>query len=78
MRKASEESFPYGSKTICYIEHTKDKDIKWIKNHVQEKRDVYYRVKNESSKLYAVWPGEHRSDMFEIDDIELYGKAHIK
>ena len=39
---------------------------------------VYYRVKNEGSKLYAVWPGEYRSDLFEIDDIELYGKAYIK
>jgi len=79
MRKASEEEyFPYGSKLVCYIELTKDKEIKQIQNYVQEKRDIYYRVKNEGSKLYAVWPGKYYSDLFEIDNIELYGKTFIK
>lgn len=55
MRKVSEEEyFPYGSKLVCYIELTKDKELKQIQNYVQEKRDIYYRVKNEGSKLYAV------------------------
>ena len=39
---------------MCYIELTKDKEIRQIQNYVQEKRDVYYRVKNKGSKLYAV------------------------
>lgn len=79
MRKASEEEyFPYGSKLVCYIEFTKDKEIKQIQNYVQEKRDVYYWVKDEGSNLYAVWPGQYRSVLFEIDDIELYGKEYIK
>jgi len=80
MRKASEVEygFPYGSKLVCYIEHTKDKEINWVQNYAQEKRDVYYRVKNEGSKLYAVWPGQYKSDMFEIDNIELYAKEYIK
>ena len=79
MRKASEqEYFPYGSKLVCYIELTKDNEIKQIQNYVQDKRDIYYRVKNDGSKLYAVWPGQYRSDLFEIDDIELYGKEYIK
>ncbi len=80
MRKASEVEygFPYNSKLVCYIEYTKDKEIKQVPNYAQEKRDVYYRVKNEGSKLYAVWPGNYSSDLFEIDDIELYGKAYIK
>ncbi|CDC18222.1 unknown [Clostridium sp. CAG:306] len=80
MRKASvvEYGFPYGSKLVCYIEYTKDKEIRQIKNYIQEKRDVYYRVKNEGSKLYAVWQGQYSSDLFEIDDIESYGKEYIK
>lgn len=78
MRKASEEEyFPYDSKLVCYIELTKEKEIRQIQNYVQEKRDIYFRVKNEGSKLYAVWLGQYRSDLFEIDDIELYGKAYI-
>ncbi len=38
---------------MCYIELTKDKEIKQVQNYAQDKRDIYYRVKNESSKLYA-------------------------
>ncbi len=79
MKKASEQDFfPYDSKLVCYIEMTKDNELKQVQNYVQEKRGVYYRVKNEGSKLYAVWPGNYRSDLFEIDDIELYGKECIK
>lgn len=79
MRKASEQDyFPYGSKLVCYIELTKDKEIRQIQNYVKEKHDIYFRVKNEGSKLYAVWPGQYSSDLFEIDDIELYGKVYVK
>lgn len=46
MRKAFEEEyFPYDSKVVCFIELTKDKEIKQVQNYVQEKRDIYYRVK---------------------------------
>lgn len=78
MRKASEVEcgFPYGSKVVCYIEHTKDNEIKQVGNYVHEKQEVYHRVKNEGSKLYAVWPGQYRSDIFEIDNIEMYGKEY--
>ena len=79
MRKASEQDyFPYSSKLVCYIELTKDKEIRQIQNYVQEKCDIYFRVKNEGSKLYAVWPGQYSSNLFEIDDIELYGKEYVK
>lgn len=63
---------------MCYIELTKDKEISQVQNYVQEKRDVYYMLKNEGSKLYAVWPGKYSSDLFEIDDIELHGKEYVK
>ena len=50
MRKASEQDyFPYSSKLVCYIKLTKDKEIRQIQNYVQEKCDIYFRVKNEGS-----------------------------
>lgn len=78
MRKSSEVEygFPYGSKIVCYIEHTSDNRIVHIQNYAQQKRDVYFRVKSGESKLYAVWPGQYSSDLFEIDDIDEYGKAY--
>ena len=77
MRKATEaDYFPYDSKLVCYIELTKDGKMEQVQNYVAEKREVYSRVKSGKSKLYAVWPGQWRSDLFEIDDIDAYGKAY--
>ena len=79
MRKSSEvkgERFPYDSKHVCYIEKTKDGEIKQVGTYVNERRSVYYRVKYEGSTLYGVWPGEWTSDLFFIDDIETYGKEN--
>ena len=83
MRKASSvikenkyEEFPYTSKSVCFIEQTPDGKISQVPNYVSDKRAVYYRVKYEGSKLFAAWPGNWTTDLFEIDDIEAYGKAN--
>lgn len=77
MRKATEaDYFPYDSKLVCYIELTKDGKMEQVQNYVADKRSAYWRVKNKESKLYAVWPGQWRSDLFEIDNIDAYGKAY--
>ncbi|WP_325041453.1 hypothetical protein [Kribbella sp.] len=33
------------------------------------------RVRSGASRLYAVWPGKYRSDLFLIDDIDEYERA---
>ena len=83
MRKASEvdkrnkyEKFPYAEKDVCFIEQTSNGKIRQIEHYVDEKRSVYYRVKYEGSKLFAAWPGQWTTDLFEIDDIEAYGEAN--
>ena len=77
MRKATEaDYFPYDSNLVCYIELTKDGKMEQVQNYVADKRSVYWRVKNGESKLYAVWPGQWRSDLFVINDIDAYGKAY--
>lgn len=83
MRKASKvkegdgyKEFPYSGKSVCFIEQTPDGKIDQVHTYVDDMRAVYYRVKYEGSKLYAAWPGNWRTDLFEIDDIEAYGKAN--
>lgn len=83
MRKASDvdkrgeyDKFPYDSKHVCFIELKSDGTIEQVYNYVNDKRSVYYRVKYEGSKLYAAWPGQWETDLFEIDDIEAYGIAN--
>lgn len=83
MRKSSDvekeskyDQFPYESKSVCFIELKPDGTLDQVYNTVNERRSVYYRVKYEGSKLYAAWPGRWQTDLFEIDDIEAYGKAN--
>ena len=77
MRKTSEvDYFPYSARHLCYIEQDKDKEIKEVGTYVDERRSVYYRVKYEGSKLFCAWAGEWTTDLFEVDDIEAYGKEN--
>lgn len=72
MRSAKEAGcFPYSSKQVCYIEVFPDGQIRQLCNS-QEKLDAYFNAHCGSSKIIAVWPGQWRSDMFIIDDLEAY------
>lgn len=77
MRSAkNNDTFPYSSKLICYIEKTKDGEVKQIHNYFEEKSAAYKRAIEENSKIYAVWPGQYNSDLFEIDDLDAFADAH--
>ena len=77
MRSAKEEKyFPYGLKLICYFAVYPDGKIEQIPNTKTAAKSVYEHVKAQDFILYAVWPGQWRSDLFIIDDIELYAEAY--
>ncbi|MQM28970.1 hypothetical protein [Glycomyces albidus] len=67
---ASGKDFPYRMQTLCYIEVHKD-------GRVTHGRDngTYERARSGESTLYAVWPGNYRSDLFIIDDLDEYAGA---
>ena len=72
MRSAKEqEYFPYDSKTTCYILIGKNGEVNQVSHTIKELQEAYNAVKNDSATLYAVWPGQWRSDLFIIDDINL-------
>lgn len=62
--------FPYTSSTICYIEVHED-------GHVTHGRDADTdeRAVRGTSRLFAVWPGQWRSDLFAVDDLDEYARA---
>jgi hypothetical protein len=74
MRAASEAPFPYGwPKSVCYFEilggqpkqlYTRD-----------EVREAVSMALQGRTTLYAVWPGQYRSDLFWIDKPELLAEA---
>ena len=71
MRKTKdEESFPYTWGAVCYIEVDLNGNVTQVGCNQTEIEEAYYRVKNEGSRLYAVWPGENKSDLFIVDDLD--------
>lgn len=76
MRSAKETSnFPYGSKQVCYILVENDGAVKQLSLNKSEKQAAFAAaelVKENRAKIYAVWPGNWRSDLFIIDDINKF------
>ena len=72
MRSSKEtEGFPYGSNRICYIELFATGEIKQLATY-HDKIEGYVHAQSGISKLFAVWPGQWRSDLFIIDDLEAF------
>lgn len=77
MRSAKEAGcFPYRSKLVCYMELTNDGNIKQLSNR-NEKIEAYLNAKAGISKILAVWPGQWRSDLFIIDDLDSFADEQV-
>ncbi len=80
MRSAKETKyFPYLMNTVCYFEVDKNGNISQVyhknKSDKQKVFEVYQRVMNKTTTLYAVWPGNWSSDLFIIDDLDAFAEA---
>lgn len=80
MRSAKEtECFPYRSLLVCYFEVDKDGRVNRV--HHKNKSDIkavieaYERANKNITTLYAVWPGNWSSDLFIIDDLDLFAES---
>ena len=72
MRSAKEAGcFPYDSKIVCYIEAFPNGEVRQLTTKL-EKYEAYLNAKSGESKLFAVWPGRWRSDLFVIDDLDAF------
>lgn len=45
------------------------------KSDLPEVLEAYQRAKDETTTLYAVWPGNWGSDLFIIDDLDAFAKG---
>ena len=80
MRKTSEtEFFPYTARYCCLIEVSINGNVEQIVHYRKMDLDnvlsAYKRALNKESKLYYVWPGQHTSDLFEVDDLRAFSNA---
>jgi len=77
MKSAKESGcFPYSSSVVCYIEVYGDGRIMQIHHDQKSISKAYSNAKNNKTKIYAVWPGNYRSDLFEIDDLNALADAY--
>lgn len=62
--------FPYHLPSLCYIEVHDGGEVTCGAG-----LDAFRRVQAGRSRLYAVWPGQHRSEVYIIDDLAAYARA---
>jgi len=67
---AAGKDFPYESPTTCYIEVRQDGSVTQGVG-----QGAYERARSGESRIFAVWSGQWRSDLFIIDDLDEYAKA---
>lgn len=74
MRLASDAPFPYGYPgRVCYLEQSGENVVQCASR--DELREAVTRARRGESRLLAVWPGEYRSDLFLIDDLDAMATA---
>lgn len=74
LRKASDaSSFPYTWKTAPFIYVSTDGRINTAQSPADKMSMLQEKEPNDI--ILSVWPGDWRSDVFEIDDIDLAIKA---
>lgn len=72
MRSAKEAgNFPYGSKLVCFMEISPDGEIRQLSTK-RDMAEAYISAQDGNSRIVAVWPGNWRSDLFIIDDLEAF------
>ena len=63
--------FPYGSPRVCFMELFPDGELKQLTTR-QEKVGAYIRASMRETKIVAVRPGQWRSDLFIVDDLDAF------
>ncbi len=77
MRSAKESGcFPYRSKLVCFMQLFPDGRLIQLSSKDMKLNACGSAQKGES-KIVAVWPGQWRSDLFIIDDLEEFVDALI-
>jgi len=65
----------YKGKLVCYFEVWDDGSIEQINVSKKGLSAAYERAVSGKTKIYAVWSGQWRSDLFIIDDLEIFAES---
>lgn len=73
-RKTSENAnFPWGNKQVCYFAAGQGEPVQL--HYVKDRKLGLLRAAKGEITIYAVWPGQYRSDLFVVDDLEPLARA---
>jgi len=61
--------FPYKSQTVCYVVVAADGTVT-SPHTVKEKRTMAADLAAGKVRIFAAWPGQYRTDLFELTDAE--------
>lgn len=71
-----ESGFPYANKRICYFERFADGHIEvaWLQHNGD--REAFEarvdRARAQESTIFAAWPGEWKTALFIVDDLDAF------
>ena len=68
-RSAKTNPFPYRGSLVCYLSLDAAGSLTQVGHDFSFAAEAYRRAAAGEIRLYAVWPGEYSSDLFEIDDL---------
>ena len=66
-RSAKANPFPYRGSLVCYLSLDAAGSLTQVGHDFSSAAEAYRRAAAGEIRLYAVWPGEYSSDLFEID-----------
>lgn len=69
------DNFPYRSKQICYFQVDKNGEVSQLQPNISEMETAYQSASLGNTTIYAVQPGDYKSDLFIIDDINILADA---
>ena len=78
IRSAKEsKDFPCINGTVCCIGVDNTGDVMQIAHDSDSICTAYRSAIEQKIRIFAVWPGKYRSDLFEIDDLDAFGVRGI-
>lgn len=66
-RPAPVNVFPFHDKRVAYFKIENDSIVQVVVN-----KNTVGQLKSTDGKLYAAWPGQYKTDIFEIPLLELF------
>ena len=74
-RSARNDPVPYSSSQVCYLALDSAGQLTQVDHDFRSAEVAYRRAAAGELRLYAVWPGKYRSDLFVIDDLNAFADA---